>query len=284
MIVERPKQRISVKERQDEKHYVNNMRYYIDVAVSANNMVETEDHIEASNGVVPKSTYDYVLRPLTGGDGTANNLPGVIRDTDFITPIREKNIGEYIELPNAFTVKVDDPNASILKSKEVADEVKPYIEQAIINVINSQQQGQQGQGMETGVPSTEQPDIQALVDDTLEKWVDERAVDSHLLIKSVLKLKLKLSPTVIKLSKPAKLVSPTSDIARDQLIVDKESSPDKVCRFGLLFTTNDPPTLFKDSSPIRFIRVKLCEISKDSMEFNNSRPDKLDNCVSRIVK
>ena len=184
MIINRPKQRVSISEKMKPSYYKDNIHYYISIAMSSNDKIITQNNIDASNGIVPASTYEYVMAPITGGDGTKNNLPGVIRDTDFITPIREKNIGEYIELPNDFTVKIDDPNISILKNKEVADKIKPIIEQAVVNAINAQQGGQQG-GQPTGVPSTEDVDIKGIVDETVANWIDERADHALMLIKSI---------------------------------------------------------------------------------------------------
>ena len=130
MIAVKPKQRVSLSEKLDKDFYVNVMHYYIGLSNSNNNKTATLDNMNAANGVVPETVYGDVMKPLTGGDGTKNNLPGTIRDVDFITPIREKNIGEYIQLPREFTVKVDDPNITLRKNKEVADQLKPVLEQA----------------------------------------------------------------------------------------------------------------------------------------------------------
>ena len=176
MVANRPKQRVSLSEKMKPSYYMNNIHYYIGVALANNDKNEVLDNLAASNGIVPQSTYDYILRPLTGDGDTLKSLPGVIRDTDFITPIREKNIGEYIELPNEFTVKVDDPDITVLKNKEVGDIVRPFIEQAVINKINEDKQ--------TGVPS-KPIDIEKVVSDTLENWIDDRADNALKLVKSI---------------------------------------------------------------------------------------------------
>jgi len=177
MIANRPKQRVSLKEKMKPDYYINNIHYYIGVAMSTNDKGETLDNLNSANGVVPDTTYKYVLEPLSPDGTSFDNLPGVIRDTDFITPIREKNIGEYIELPNEFTVKVDDPNITIVKNKEVGDIIRPFIEQAVINKINEDK--------ETGVPS-KPVDIEKVVSETLENWIDTRAENALHLVKSII--------------------------------------------------------------------------------------------------
>lgn len=179
MIATRPEQRVSIAAKMKESYYINNMAFYIGTAVNSNNKIATSENMEAANGIVPDSVYSYVLTPLSGED--SKKLPGSIRDTDFITPIREKNIGEYIELPREFTVKVDDPNVTLLKNADVAKILKPVIEQAIINAINKEQP----EGQDSGVPSTSNVDVKEIADKALEEWIDERADNALQLVKAV---------------------------------------------------------------------------------------------------
>jgi len=180
MISNRPNQRVSISEKMKPDYYMNNMSYYLGVAISNNDKGITQDNIDASNGIVPAKTYNYVTKPLKGDENSNNNLPGDIRNIDFITPIREKNIGEYIELPSEFTVKVDDPNIVIRKNDEVAKIVRPVIEEAIIKEINRLQAESQGQQVDPN-----QINIKKLADKELEKWSDERANNVLKLVKSI---------------------------------------------------------------------------------------------------
>lgn len=175
MIGNRPNYRISSTTAIDKDYYINNMHYYIGAIVGLNDKQDTLDNINAANGIVSDETYKYVLKPLSG---IKSNLPGEIRNTDFITPIREKNIGEYLELPHDFTVKVDDPDITLRRSAEVAKEIQPIIEQAIINKINESQ--------DTGVPTQETPDIEKIVEVKIDEWLDNRAVNARHLVQSIL--------------------------------------------------------------------------------------------------
>ena len=229
MIANRQNQRVPVSKKVDEDWYVPNLHYFLALAISNNDKTKTRDDINAANGVIDQSIYDYVMKPIDmstfKGETPSAKLPGSIRDIDFITPIREKNIGEYIELPNEFTVKVDDPDTSLLRNKQVLTEITPVIEQAIINLVNSnnnnpsalnnqlqnqpQQQPQQGQVQQqaqsqtqqqqqsngytgnasenSGVPSSPSPiDIHKVIEDKITSWFDERAKKASNLIRWIL--------------------------------------------------------------------------------------------------
>lgn len=174
MIVNRPNQRVSISEKMKEDYYVNNMQYYISTATSINNKELTEENLDAANGIISEELYKYVLNPISKDDDGIKNLPGVFRNIDFITPIREKNIGEYIELPNEFTVKVDDPDITLRRNTEVAKKIRPIIEQAIIRIIEGNPQ------------ANENLDIEKEAKRLLTEWVDDRAVSSKGLIQSIL--------------------------------------------------------------------------------------------------
>lgn len=177
MIAQRQNQRTSITVKQSEDWKVGNIHYWMNLAFADNDKVDTQKNINASNGIVDRSTYEYVLNPLQAGSNKLKNLPGEIRDVDFITPIREKNIGEYIELPDSFTVKVNDPNIALLKDAEIKEQLKPLIEQAIINKVNEQE--------ETGVPSKDVGDYDKLIEDITSNWFDKRANNAQSLVESV---------------------------------------------------------------------------------------------------
>lgn len=174
MVTILPDQRVSLAEKQKDSWYVNNIHYWIDLAMYSNDKKFTADNIDAGNGVITPDMYEYALNPLSADSNKVKNLPGVIREVDFITPIREKNIGEYIELPHHPLVKVDDPDVTMMRSQAVASEVRPLIEQQLINLINQQQS--------TGIPNQEVPDIEAEAKRIAQQWVDDRAIKAQKLL------------------------------------------------------------------------------------------------------
>ncbi len=175
-----PEQRVSSKTKLKEDWYINNAKYWLSQGLKANNKTSTQKNIDAANGVVDKETYRYVLKPLSGTSSTGDelkNLPGEIRDIDFITPIKEKNIGEYIDLPYNYLVKVNDPEIAILRSTEVAEMVRPIVEQYIINKINEFQQ--------TDVPSVPIEQLETEITKLKESWFDKRTTHVSNLIEYV---------------------------------------------------------------------------------------------------
>ena len=173
MVTDLPNQRASVAEKQKDSWYVNNIHYWIDLALVSNIKIDTARHIDAANGVIDEETYAYALNPLSAYEDKTKNLPGVIREVDFITPIREKNIGEYLELPHESLVKVDDPDISLRRNQYVAQEVRPMIEEYMVNLM---QQGEQGGQM----PQQEQ--IQQGIQKLISNWIDDKAIEAqHLL-------------------------------------------------------------------------------------------------------
>lgn len=171
MIYNYPKQRVSTKEKQNIEWYKPCYDFLIAKAISMNNKDLTRQCLQAANGIVDEDTYDYVLKPLTGDGDTLRNLPGTIRNVDFLTPIREKNMGEYMELPYKTIVTVVSPDISIKKNHALGVEIEKLMQQAFINLVN--------QTMETGVESKEVPDMKAFADDFNKKYIDDRVIQGQ---------------------------------------------------------------------------------------------------------
>ncbi len=174
MVTIYPNQRVSESEKMKEEWYLNNLHYWVDLAMASNDKKATSDNINAANGVITQDMYEYALNPLSAGEDKIKNLPGVIRDVDFITPIREKNLGEYIELPHQSLVKVNDPDIALRRSYDIVTQIKPLIEQTIVNLLNQQQQ--------TSVPSQEVPDVAKEIERLTTEWFDDRATNAQHLI------------------------------------------------------------------------------------------------------
>ncbi len=167
-----PNQRASTSEKLRDTWYVNNMRYWINLATSVNDKSKTVNNLNAANGIVDPATYSYVLRPLQASGEPLGNLPGEIRDIDFITPIKEKNLGEYLDLPYEFTVKVNDPDIALVKSLDVANAIKPLIEQFIIATLEAQFQAEQSGQQHPPV------NIEEEIKKIQSNWFDQRAIDT----------------------------------------------------------------------------------------------------------
>jgi len=173
-----PQQRVPIRKKKSRDWYVNNAKYWITTATSQKSISDTVDNYNAANGIIPDKVFEYVLKPLSAEPGEdLPKLPGEIRDIDFITPIKEKNIGEYIDLPYQYTVKINDPDIVIKKNLDVAQAIQPILEQFIINKINEFQQ--------TDVPSQPIGNIEEEVKKKKLEWVDERAIYASDLIEFI---------------------------------------------------------------------------------------------------
>jgi len=118
-----PNQKVSDKEKQKPEWYIPTCDYLISKAIALNNKIEVKRNLDAANGIVDYETYRYVMNPLSSSDNTLQNFPGEIRNVDFITPIKEKNLGEYINLPYVYHVKVNNMDVVMKRTKAVQDEV-----------------------------------------------------------------------------------------------------------------------------------------------------------------
>lgn len=61
---------------------------------------------------------------------------GEIRDVDFLTPIKERYMGEFINMFSNYQVFNNDPSVTLARNKVLADKVMAYCNQEIINRLN----------------------------------------------------------------------------------------------------------------------------------------------------
>lgn len=167
-----PEHRISNSKKQQEDWYINAYEYYLALATKSNNKEEVEDMLNAANGIIDEKTYAYVNNPLSGKGNKIENLPGVIREVDFLTPIKEKNLGEYLELPYKFHVLVNDPEIITARNLEIQKQITSLLEQEVINILNQS-------GVNTGMETKPLPDLEEVRKDIISSWLDERAQDGQ---------------------------------------------------------------------------------------------------------
>ena len=163
-----PSQKTTMAEKKKANWYIPCCDYLIDRCIIMNNKIEVRRNMDAANGIIDQKTYDYVLHPLTQYDDSLHNLPGEIRDVDFITPIREKQIGEYIQLPYAFHVKTNDVDVVLERSEKYRKELTKLMQQAFINYANQHE--------DTGVDSKPVPDISEFSKNFMQNYIDEKAI------------------------------------------------------------------------------------------------------------
>jgi hypothetical protein len=169
-----PPQRTTLAKKQDKDWYVPTYNYYINLAVSLNDKDATKTNIEAANGIVDSKVFNYLVDPLKklNSNSRIGKLPGEIRNVDFISSIREKNIGEYISLPYRFQVKVESPDAILKRNDELNRGITKIVQQLIINKLNER-------GVDTGQSTEPTPDPVKFADEFIKNWIDDRAIEGQ---------------------------------------------------------------------------------------------------------
>lgn len=185
-----PNQRVSETHKNTPEFFQPTCDYYIALGQSLNNRVDTKNNINAANGIIDPSKFKDVISPFTADiNEVLPKLPGEIRDIDFITPIKEKNLGEYIELPYKFYVKAENPD-TILKIdmqareeiyKILTDEFTKLVEQYQQQAQASQQNTQEGQA--PAMPP--ELDLAELYSNRVQEMINDKAIDATNLLELI---------------------------------------------------------------------------------------------------
>jgi len=191
-----PNQHTSIKEKKKESWYRPTYDYLISKAINQKDLGTITTWLDAANGIISNSTIGYAVTPLVSEAGETFEFPGEIRETDLINSIREKNMGEYIELPYRFSVMVNNSDAVEKRNIEVSQELTSIAQSTFITMLKQLQtkkelQKQQAfqQEQQTGSttpnvipPSQEEPNIPDFVKyerEFVTQWLDERAIQGQ---------------------------------------------------------------------------------------------------------
>ena len=120
--------------------------WVIATAHSNNDKADIKAFLDAANGIVDESTYKYVMATYNSVNGRKEDLPGKIRDVDFITPIKEKYIGEFINTYNNYQVYNADIDVVTRRNADLRVALDGLLRQQFINIMNAN-------GVQTGEPS-----------------------------------------------------------------------------------------------------------------------------------
>lgn len=166
-----PDQRVGNSTKIKKEWFEPTYEYWINKATACNDKTATLKNFYYANGIVDKDVFSYVIKPLAG-DATIGTLPGEIRDVDFITPIKERHLGEYLELPYYYTVIVNNPDLVVKRNDAIRQELSELLMQSAINFLNEQQ-------VNTGVDSKQMPDIEGHMQKVKNEWIDSRAIEGQ---------------------------------------------------------------------------------------------------------
>ena len=104
--------------------------------------------------------------------GDDAKLYGEIRDVDFLTPIKERYMGEFINMFANYQVFNNDPSATLERNQYLAKRVMEYCNQQIINELNAA-------GMQTNQQSVPQDKIEDVINDVLDNWIDDITITTQ---------------------------------------------------------------------------------------------------------
>lgn len=158
--------------------YYRNANYWIDICMSNSDKGYLRKFFNAANGLVDQRTYEYVLKTYIDESGESKNQYGELRDIDFLTPIKEKSMGEFTTAARDIQVYNNDPSTVLARNKAQGDKIMGWIQQEIINRLNQA-------GMDTGQPTIEQDELEDMVDKFLADWTDDVTVKANHRLKLV---------------------------------------------------------------------------------------------------
>ena len=142
--------------------------WVIATAHSNNDKADIKAFLDAANGIVDESTYKYVMATYNSVNGRKEDLPGKIRDVDFITPIKEKYIGEFINTYNNYQVYNADIDVVTRRNADLRVALDGLLRQQFINIMNAN-------GVQTGEPSKDLPSAEDFMKQAAKDWIDEEA-------------------------------------------------------------------------------------------------------------
>lgn len=143
--------------------------WIIGAALANNDKSRVQTFLNAANGIVDESTYKYVMSTYNSVNGKKEDLPGKIRDVDFLTPIKEKYMGEFINTYNNYQVYNADINIITKRNKDLRLALDSLLRQQFINIMNDN-------GVQTGEPTKELPSAEEFIKKASKDWIDESAV------------------------------------------------------------------------------------------------------------
>lgn len=193
--IEMPNQRVSLKEKQSSTWTKKMADYVLQLAFSSNDKSQTKRFLEMANGVVDKEMYNYVLKTFNSKSeisSKSDNNSTIIKDLreiDFLQPIKDKYLGEFINSYNNYQIYSDDPDALFIRNKEFGESVMSVLNQMLVNELNKK-------GVNTNQESKETPDIEKMMSKFISDWDNKRieeAQDRLNLLNEEIEAKLKFN-------------------------------------------------------------------------------------------
>jgi len=173
---ELPSQRVSLMTKtKDANWYESTIDYWINTAISLSAPYHNlaTQALDIANGVINNLDYSHVITPLkssTDPELRDLKLSTPIRTTNFVSSIRDKSIGEYIELPFPITVISNSEKAILEKKNFVKQKVLKLAVDKLLATIDKLQKEAEATGTEPTLPDTE-----TFVNNVVETYLNKKA-------------------------------------------------------------------------------------------------------------
>lgn len=168
----KPDQRVSSKRKKNPEWYIPNCNWHIQLAIGLNDKTLTRKFLHAANGFIDKSTYEYVLKNYIGELGEKGEPYGSMRNVDFLTPIKERYMGEFINMFSNYQVVNNDASIVLARNEAISDKVMAWVNQEVINQLNEK-------GFPTNQPSKTQKEVDKTIDDVIKEWGDNVVINGQ---------------------------------------------------------------------------------------------------------
>jgi hypothetical protein len=181
-----PEQRVSLNKKLTSANwYEPTIDYWIDLAQRTAQPYQkiANESLDIANGDIDPNEYKHIMSPLAKSSDEkvrSLKLTTPMRSTDFISAIRDKSLGEYIELPFPVTVISNSEKAIIRKKNFVKRKLMAYAVERFMSEVNKIKQQAEQQGQE--VTEDMFPDSETYVNEVIEEFLNNKAdVDAKIL-------------------------------------------------------------------------------------------------------
>jgi hypothetical protein len=192
-----PNQRVSFAAKQKQGWYKPTTDYFIKKAESQKDLNTIKTALKAANGIADESDFLHFIKPMQASKEGEEVLksPIDIRGVDFITPIIEKLMGEYLELPYKYMVTVNSEDSIILRDAACAEAVTAIVEEAVAEymaqiqqqMLEAEQQQQQSGQPQQPPQFDPQIDVEQFAKEFKENWLDDRAIKAQYILDHIYK-------------------------------------------------------------------------------------------------
>ena len=198
-----PQQRVPYSEKKKASWYANCIDYIIDMGLSCNDRVDTEQKLDILHGNIPNSFYKKTLNPYNSNNEKYTRFPATMRNLDIMSDIIRRYVSEYFKGIHEFIVSASNPEIVIKKSAKLKEEIGILASQAFKAEFEKRLQQMQAEAAQQGTPVEQinpqeaMPDPEEFMAKFNEQYIDDESKQAQELLNYVRSI---TSDTMIYLS------------------------------------------------------------------------------------